>query len=136
MLGRETGGVVIPDRIRGRGMELGQVTRPLAGGDDIKAAGTSPVHLLANQCRLVAIGQGIDDAGLLRPLRQQRSGQGIGLDVDHYQMAPVFAARRMMANTRRRVAAGIDDDIDAVGGDQEVGVVGNHGRAAFERRGE
>ena len=56
--------VVVPDRVRRRGVVGRVVLGALAGGDDLEAAGPGPVDQLADQRRLVAVGEGVDDAGL------------------------------------------------------------------------
>ena len=50
------------------------VARALAGGDDLEAAGARPVDVLADERRLIAPGQRVDDARRARLLRQQRPG--------------------------------------------------------------
>ena len=59
------------------------VARALAGADHLEAGGARPVDMLADQRRLVAPGERIDDARGLGLARQQRPGHRVGLDIDH-----------------------------------------------------
>ena len=67
-----------PYRLRCRGVIGRQVLGALAGGHHLEPGGARPVDHLADQRRLVAIGQGIDDAGRPRARRQKRPGQRVG----------------------------------------------------------
>src|SRR4029453_763889 len=53
-----------PDGLRGGLMVARVIARALAGSDHLKAAGARPVDVFADQRRLVAPGQRIDDARL------------------------------------------------------------------------
>ena len=123
MLRREA--VVRPHRVGRRRVVLGQVLRALAGGDDLEARGAAPVDHLADQRRLVAVRERIDDAGLARALREQRAGERVGLDVDHHDVLAVRAARERVADARGRIAGRVDDDLDLGRGDQRGRVVGD-----------
>jgi hypothetical protein len=77
-----------------------------------EAAGAGPIDQIADQRRLVAEGQRVDNAGIGRLLRQQRPAEGIGLDrhVDH-----VLALRKCfqaMVHGRDRIAGAFDDHVD------------------------
>jgi hypothetical protein len=61
-----------PDIVRRDRVVGGQVLGALAGGDDGKAATARPIDQLADERRLVAIGERIDDAGGPRLLGQER----------------------------------------------------------------
>ena len=125
--------VMAPHAIGCRCMVRRQVLGALAGGDDFKSRRARPVDHFANQCRLVTVGQRIDDARFGRAPRQQRPGQRIGLDIDHDDMLAVLATRQYMGNARRRIAGGIDDDFEVPVADQRLGIVGNVRGAADER---
>ncbi len=116
-------------------MEFGQVLGALARGHDFEAAGARPVHHLADQGRLVAVGQRIDDAGLARAARQQRAGQRVGLDVDHDDVLAVFAAGQHVADARGRLPGGVDHDVDVGAGDDGLDVVAEIDLAGLERVG-
>ena len=65
------------------------VARALAGADHLEAGGARPIDVLADQRRLVAPGQTIDDTGRFGLARQQRTGDRVGLHVDHDDMLAV-----------------------------------------------
>ena len=83
LLGREA--VVAPHRLGRRLREMRQPLVAAAGRDDRESGGARPVHQVADQRRLVAVGQAVDHARLRCPLRQQRPAERVGLDrhVDH-----------------------------------------------------
>jgi len=58
----------------------GQILRALAGGNDLEARRAAPVDQLADQGRLVAVRERVDDSRLPRTQRQQRPGQCVGFD--------------------------------------------------------
>ena len=77
--------VMSPDGI-GRGLrKMRQPLVPAPGGDHRKTRRARPVDQLADQRRLIAVGQAVDHAGRLRLLREQRAAQSVGLHrhVDH-----------------------------------------------------
>ena len=41
-------------------MVLGQILRPFTGRDDVETGSAGPVDDLCDQCRLIAIGEGVD----------------------------------------------------------------------------
>ncbi len=113
LAGREP--VVAPDAVRRHLVIGGQVLGPFAGGDNAKPGGPRPVHHLGSQCGLVAIGQRIDDAGFAGFLRQQRSRQHVGLDIDHDDMLAGGNRRARVADAGRGVAGGFHDHLDRIG---------------------
>ena len=133
-LGRDP--VVAPDGVGRRGGELRHVQRPLAGRRHLEAAGARPVDELADERRLVPVGQGIDDPRFLGAARQERPGQGVGLDVDHDHVASLAAAGEHVADAGRRVAGGVDHHVQARRRDQGAGVVADVGGAALQGGGE
>ena len=96
------------------------VARALAGRDHLEAAGARPVDVLADQRRLVAPGQRVDDAGGLGALRQQGAGQRVGLDVDHDDVLAVRDRRERMRDAGARHAGRLDDHLDARVGDHRI----------------
>ncbi len=84
------------------------VARALAGGDHLEAAGARPVDVLADQRRLVAPGEAVDDARGLRLARQQRTGERIRLDVDHDDVLAVRDRRERMADAGVGIAGRLD----------------------------
>ena len=120
---------MVPDGLGRRGVVGRQVLGPLPGGDDLEAGGAGPVHLFADQRRLVAVGEGIDAAAFGRAPRQQRPGQRVGLDIDHDHVAPVGGCRQGVADARRRIARGIDHHLEPAGFDQRPGVLAKMGGA-------
>ena len=91
-----------PDGVRRRLVIRGQVLGALARGDHLEAGGAAPVDHLADQRRLVAIRERIDDAGCGCLPREQRSCQRVGFDVDHHDMLPVLATGEDVTDARRR----------------------------------
>jgi hypothetical protein len=90
--------------------------------DDPEPAGPRPVDVLANQRRLVAPRQRVDDSGLSALPRQQRSGQGIGLDVDHDDMLAVRNRRLAQLDAGSGIARRLDHHVDLGMADQRHGV--------------
>ena len=104
--------------------------RALAGAHDLEAAQPRPLHELADQRRLVAVGERVDDARGLGPPCQQRADERVGLDVDHHDVPPRLDRQERVLDAGRRIAGRLDHDVDAGRGDQRRRVVGEPGRAA------
>jgi hypothetical protein len=81
---------------------LGQVLRALARGDHLESRRAAPVDHLADERGLVAVRERIHDAGLAGTRSEERTGERVGLDVDHHDVLAVRAARERMADARRR----------------------------------
>ena len=103
---------MLPDLGRGHGVIGRQILGSLAGGDDLETTGAGPINQLASQRRLVAVGQGIDDAPRPRLLGEQWSGQHIGFDIDHDDVLAGRDRRARMGNARRRTAGRLDNDLN------------------------
>ena len=102
-----------PDRVRRAGVEMRQVLRALAGGDDREAHGPDRVHQLAHQRRLVAIGHGVDHTRLPRPLREQRPGQHVRLHVHHDDVLAVRDRRQRVPQPGGGMAGAFHHHLDA-----------------------
>ena len=109
---------MLPDAVGSDGVVGREVLRALAGGDDLEAAGARPVDLLGDQRRLVAIGHRIDDALVAGFPREQRSGEHVGLDIDHDDRRPRLDRGERMRDAGGGIARRLDDDVDGarVGG--------------------
>jgi hypothetical protein len=116
-----------PDTFRRDVVIGGQIFCALAGGDDAKAGRASPVHHFGGQCRLVAIGQRIDHAGLARFLGEQRPRQHVGLDIDHDDVLAGRDRGAGMPDADRGIAGRFHDDIHRAARDGARAVVGEDG---------
>ena len=122
--------VMSPHRVGRRRVIGRQVLRAFARGDDVETRRARPVDHLADQRRLVAIRERVDDAGVGRALREQRTGERVGFDVDHHHVLAVAAAREHMTDACGGIAGRVDDDLGLRSGDRRVRVVGDERRAA------
>ncbi len=102
-----------------------QVPGTFARANHLEARGARPIHLLSDQGRLISVCQAVDDAGLRRLARQQWAGQGVRLDVDHHDVAPISAAQPHVPDARGRIAGGIHHQFQPVSGDERLGVLGD-----------
>ena len=110
LLGRKP--VVAPHRL-GRGLrEVRQPFVPASGGHDRKARGACPVDQIADQRRLVAIGEAVDDAGLPRLAREQRSAERIRLDGHHHHVLAVLERRERVLDGGDWIPGRLDHDVD------------------------
>ncbi len=110
LFGRQA--VVAPHGVRRRRVIHRQVLGALARGDHLEPARARPVDHLADQRRLVAVRQRVDDSCFLRPAGQQRPGQRIGFDVHHHDVLAMLAARQHMPDPGRWRPGGVDHDVD------------------------
>ena len=104
--------VIAPYRRRCGRVIFRQVLRALSGGEHAEAAGTRPVHQLADQRGLVAVGQRIHHTGALRLARQRDAGQHIGLDVDHHDVLALGDRAARMRDAGGRVAGRFHHNLD------------------------
>ena len=109
------------------------VARALAGADHFEAGGARPVDMLADQGRLVAPGQRIDDARRLGLARQQGAGDGIGFHIDHDDVLAVLDGGERVMNTGAGHAGRLDNDLDTRIGDHRLGIGGDESGAALVR---
>ena len=131
---RET--VVRPHGVGRRAVILGQIFGALAGGDHLESRRAAPVDHLADQRRLIAIRQRINDARFACALRQQRAGKRIGLDVDHDDMFAMLTACLHVADPGEGIARRIDDDLDFRRANQRGRIVGDMRGSGLQRLGE
>jgi hypothetical protein len=104
-----------------------QIFGALAGGDDAKAGRARPVDHLGGERRLVAIGQRVDHACLACFLRQQRSGQHVGLDIDHHDVLARRDRRAGMTDTDGGIAGRFHHDIGSTARNRADAVIGESG---------
>src|SRR5581483_9373648 len=123
----------VPQRVGRRLMISRVITRALAGGDHFEAAGARPVDMLADQRRLVAPGEAVDDTGAGGAAREQRTGDDIGLHIDHDDVLAVLDGLERVADAGRGNAGGLDDDVDLWRADQRIGIVRDERGTARER---
>jgi hypothetical protein len=102
----------------------------------LETGGACPVDQLADQRRLVAIGEAVDHAGRCRPLGEQRAAEGIGLDRDHDHALAVPEGFQCMLDGGNGIAGRFDDDVDVGLADQRAPIVGEMGVAVLARLGE
>ncbi len=82
------------------------------GRDDAEAGGAGPIHQIANQRRLVAVGQAVDYAGFRRPAREQWPAHRIRFHGDHDDMLAMPECGECVFDCGDRVAGCLDDDVD------------------------
>ncbi len=91
----------------GLGRRLRVVRQPLvpaAGRRHLEARGAGPVDQLADQRRLVAIGEAVDHAGRGRAAGEQRAAEGVGLDRHHHHALAVAEGFQRMLDGGDRIA--------------------------------
>ena len=112
--GAET--IMVPDPGR-RHVVIGrQIFGALARGDDTESDRARPVHHFRGQGRLIAIGERIHHPGAAGLVGQQRSGQHVGLDIDHDDVLAGSDRRAGMADSHGRIAGGFHDHFDVAAG--------------------
>ena len=112
------------------------VARALAGADHLEARRARPVDVLADQRRLVAPCQRIDDVRGPGLAGEQRPGHRVGLDIDHNDVFSVGDGLQAMLDAGARHAGRLNDDLDLRIGNQRSGVFGDKRRAPLVRVGE
>jgi hypothetical protein len=86
---------------------LGEILGTLASAHDLEARRSCPVHHLAYDGGLVAVGQRVNHPGFLGAPCEEGSHQGVGLDVDHDHVATVAERQQRVADTRRWRTGGL-----------------------------
>ena len=89
--------------------------------------------MLADQGRLVAPRQTVDDAGGPRLAGQQRPGHDIGFHIDHDDVLAVLDGLEGILDAVARVARRLDQHLDSGELCQSIGAVGDEGTATGSR---
>jgi hypothetical protein len=105
----------------------------LAGRHDLQAKQAAPGDKPDQKARLVPVGRGIDDAGLPRPVVEQRPDHAIGLFGDHDDMLAAIDCKLGDGGCRLGMTGRLDDHVDRQSG-QDAGFADNDRAAAFEGR--
>src|SRR5918993_1825787 len=123
---------ILPDRVRGRCMKAGMVAGALAGADNREPACPGPIDLLANNGRLVAVSQAVDETGLAGFVGQERTGDHIGFDIDHDYVPSGFDGREAMLDSSFGASGRFDQDVETIRLDQMLVGIGYEGRPGRE----
>ena len=110
--------------------------RPLPSADNVEPGRPRPVDKLRDQSRLVAVRHAVDDSSLLRFASQERTGEDVGLDIDHNDVLFVFATQKSVADAGRRASGYFEDYIYTRRGDQGGGVGRDGGLVRFDPFGD
>lgn len=105
----------------------------LAGRDHLEAAGAGPIHMFADQCRLIAPSEAIDHAGGFGLARQQRAGHRVSLHIDHDDVLAMRNGREGMPDTGCGNAGCFNDHLDAWINDQRLAVGADMERPGLHR---
>ena len=114
---------MVPDGVRRGGVVLRQVLGALAGGGDAEAAGSRPVDQLGDESGLVTVGHRVDDAGRASPRGEGRTGEHVGLDIDHDQVLASSDGLQRVADASDGIASRLDDHLDVVANNGGLGIV-------------
>ena len=104
----------------------------LAGSGDFEAGGACPIDQFADQCRLVAIGHGVDQALAAGLFSQDRTNHHVGLDVDHDDVLAGFDGGQRVAGAGNGMAGRLDHAVDLFAGQKRGNVVGDEGCAVLD----
>jgi len=85
---------------------------PPAGRHHAESGGARPVDQVADDRRLVAVGEAVDYARLGGLAREQRAAERVGLDGHHHHVLAVAERGERVLDRRERVARRFDDDVD------------------------
>src|ERR1700688_2516295 len=83
-----------------------------ARGDHPESRSARPIDQIANQSRLVAESQAVNDASLGGFARQQRATKRVGFDSDVDDILALAKCFQAMFDRRDRIAGAFHDDID------------------------
>ena len=131
LLGREA--VVAPHRLGRRFAEMRQPLVAAPCGDDGEAASARPVDEVANESRLIAERERIDDTGVGRLACEQRSAQRVGFDGHVDDMLAVARRFEAVVDGRDRMPGAFDDDVDRRVANERGPVVADMRRAQLDR---
>ncbi len=106
-----SGSVALPHRVGGGQLEARFVARPLAGADDLEPAHPRPLDELADERRLVAIGERVHEARLARAPGKRRADEHVGLHGDHHHVLAVLERSERMACACPWRAGRLDDHV-------------------------
>ncbi len=101
--------------------------------DDRETRGTRPIHEIADECGLVAVREAVHHARFLRLAREDRAAERVRLDRDHHHVLAVTERGERMLDCGRRVAGGLDDDIDSRMRDERLPVIAEMRAPLLER---
>ena len=93
--------------------------------DDAEAGGPRPVDEIADERRLIAEGEAVNDARLRGATREQWSAERVGFDRDVDHVLAVVKRGEAMLHGGERVSCTFDDDIDPRMRDERFPVVGD-----------
>ena len=119
---------VLPHRVRRRELEARLVTGALARAGDREAGEPRPVDEVADERRLVAPGERVDDACLRGAPGEGGAGDDVSLDGDHHDVLAVLDRCERVRDAGRRRAGRLDDHVGPAGFDQRQGVRAGLGR--------
>ncbi len=109
------------------------VARALARRDHLETGGTRPIDMLADQRRLIAPGEAVDDARGLGLACEQRACHRVGLDVDHHDVLAVFNGLQRVGDAGLGNAGRLDDDLYVGMLDERFRIGGDVRAAALQR---
>jgi hypothetical protein len=89
--------------------------------------------MLADQRRLIAPGEAVDDARFLGASREQRTGERVRLHVHHHDVLAVVDGFQAVRDARARDAGRLHDHLDLGRREQAFRVVDDDGSAALAR---
>ena len=105
---------MVPYRVRRGGMVGRQVLRSLPCRHDIEAARARPLHQLAREGRLIAVGHRVDNPCRACLGGQQRSGQHVRFHVHHHDVPSRRERGAGMPDPGGRIPGRLDHDLDAI----------------------
>ena len=82
------------------------------GGGDVEARRPRPVHEIADQRRLITIGEAVHDGSFAGVAREQRPAHRVGFHRHHDDMLAMPEGRECVLDRSDRIARGFDDDVD------------------------
>ena len=113
-------------------MIRGLVFGALASADNVEAVDLGPFNQFTDQSRLVAIGEGVNEASGSCTLGQEGTSQDVCFDINHDQVAPVFDGLKSVVDACERIASGFDQNVQSIRPDEGIAVIGEMGGAGLE----
>ena len=99
------------------------------GSDHLETRRPRPVDQIANQRRLISVGEAVDHARRLCLARKQGAAQGVGFDRDVDHMLAVGESGEAMFHRGGRIPGAFHDDVDSRVRDQFLPVIAEMGGA-------